>query len=138
MADFDFYQKHSTLKLVGYKNHSCHLFCINGLRLNGGPLKPILKKLNVRVPKIFETESLELEKKKAVIKLTQLSKERAWYIVEAEELHNDIMFWGVIKENRQVVLDFFSLNELASVAIDEKDSIIEDKSFIPIELMNIM
>ncbi|MBT3235095.1 MAG: hypothetical protein HN353_04025 [Bdellovibrionales bacterium] len=98
----------------------------------------ITRKIEDNVPKLYETEKIKLEKKVAKIKLDHNKRDKSWYIVEAEKLDNDFVFWGLIREEDKVAIDFFSLNDLASMALDECLAVTEDMTFSPTQLSLIM
>ena len=90
-----------------------------------------------RLPKLYQTEKIGTSHKIAKIKLTNTRKDRCWYIVEGEALENDYLFWGLVKHSGKESLEFFTLNDLGSLALAEKSRIIEDKDFWPSRLSDI-
>jgi hypothetical protein len=69
----------------------------------------IIKKL----PKLYETENIPVEKKKAVIKFFTPDSNWTWYVVEGEREGNDWLFFGLV-EGHFTEWGYFSLSELQS------------------------
>lgn len=94
----------------------------------------VFKNLEKRIPRLYETECVQLEDKIAAVKLQEAGTTKCWFVVEGEKLGNDFIFWGMIFDNHSRSYDFFTLNDLASESLSLKARIEEDIDFVPTKL----
>lgn len=91
-------------------------------------LTPYFTKAQLRqLPKLYETEDIALEDKKAIVKLFHPASNWTWYVIEYD---GDDTCWGLV-EGHETEYGYFSLKELAQVKDPFGLGVERDRWFTP-------
>lgn len=101
-------------------------------------MKMITKAILKKLPKLYSTENIPVEKKNVICKYFSPVGNWTWYVIEGEEQKNgDILFWGYVKGHENEY-GFFSLNQLNKIRLPYGLKIERDLHFGNVPLIDIL
>lgn len=102
-------------------------------------MKLLTKAIEKKLPKLYSTESIPLEKKKIICKFFNPVGPGNWYIIEGEKKGDDYLLWGLIEIHPQKQeFGYFTLSSLQKLLLPYGMKIERDRVFKNRKLSNVL